>query len=156
MDIPGFIDKYFYVIAFVVSLLNYLITKRKIDKAEIKDPDIEQDLLNLIKKRFIMYIVPILVMALGMTLGKLESLDDFFTPGKLNPYIIVFWILTFIITIFEAVKILFGEGLEEMNLLSRTLGKPEAKALPVKVMVIILLLVELSFFYLLFFTTPGL
>lgn len=97
MDI---IFRYAWVLFIVVTVVNYLIIKARVQEHIDKNPDLKAGYDKILKAILIYGTIPWWIMAIGSLTGQTNSVYDYFHPRTLNLivlilhlYMIVIWVL---------------------------------------------------------------
>ncbi len=139
MTIFKFLSKYFWVIAFIVSYINYISFKNKSKKYIEKNPELEEGYKKILKYYLLWQNIPWIIMGIGMTFGKIPYIWYYFKPKDGNPFVISWYISVILLWVLGSYWIFFKNGAETIVKYPGAFNVEIKKPIIVKLIWIILL-----------------
>ncbi|WP_414550749.1 hypothetical protein [Anabaena sp. CCY 0017] len=107
------IFNYFWLVAIAVNALNAVIFWVRSQPDIQKNPDLRPGYVRLIRSFFVGMSIPWIVMGIGMTIGGVSKITDYFYPRTGNQFVIAFWVSIWALIILSSYWIWFRGGAEQ-------------------------------------------
>jgi hypothetical protein len=105
-----FFSRYFWAIAIGISLINYVIGRRRIVAANGLNEIQQSETLGLFGRLYLLSDVPWLVMGWGVLFGGVPSVFSFFLPQDHNPYVTYWYGSLLLLAVVNALWIMLADG----------------------------------------------
>jgi len=105
-----FFSRYFWAIAIGISLINYVIGRRRIVTASGLNEIQQSETLGLFGRLYLLSDVPWLVMGWGVLFGGVPSVFSFFRPQDHNPYVTYWYGSLLLLAVANALWIMLADG----------------------------------------------
>jgi hypothetical protein len=114
MNIFILIFKYFWLIALIATVINWLSFRKNIQKQIKKQPRLSKEYESLILGYLSFMSLPWLVMGVGCTIGGVTSVWHFFRPRDGNPYVLAWFGCIFFLWVSGTFWLFFKNGAETL------------------------------------------
>ncbi|MEA5554550.1 hypothetical protein VB713_26830 [Anabaena cylindrica UHCC 0172] len=104
---------YFWLLAILVNGLNAVIFWVRSQPYILKNPELQPGYIRLIRGFFLGMSIPWVVMGIGMTIGGVAQISDYFYPRNGNQFVIAWWVSIWALMILFSYWIWFRGGAEE-------------------------------------------
>jgi hypothetical protein len=102
--------RYFWAIAIVMSLVNYMIGRRRLADASGFNEIQRSDAQGLLVRLYLFSSLPWLVMGWGVLYGGVPSVFNYLRPLDHNPYVTYWYGSLFLLAIINALWVLLANG----------------------------------------------
>lgn len=102
--------KHFWLMAILISFVNMAIFKKRILEHTSEKPELKEGYEKLIKGYMIYGNIPLVVMGIGCTIGKIPNVFEFFRPKSGNIYVLAFFAAIFLEWILGVYWLFFKNG----------------------------------------------
>ena len=110
----GFVSKYFWMVAIVITGINWLLFKKRARKHIAADNELAEGYAALFKGYLVWMNLPWIVMGVGTTVGGVPSVWHFFRPQDGNPYVLAWFGSVFFLWIAGTFWLFFRNGAETL------------------------------------------
>ena len=107
--------KYFWLVAIVVNGINAVISWVRVQPYIQKKPEHRLGYLKLIRGYVVGTNIPWIVMGIGMTIGGISNIADYFYPRSGNLFVISWWISLWSLILLLSYWIWFRGGAEQLT-----------------------------------------
>jgi hypothetical protein len=114
MEPFGFISKYFWFVAIIVTGINLIIFRKRAQKYIKDNPQLEEGYATLFRGYLFWMNLPWVIMGIGCTIGGVPSVWHYFRPRDGNPYVLVWFGSLFLIWILGTFWLFFRGGAEKL------------------------------------------
>ena len=105
----------FWIIAIVVTCINFLMFKDKVKGYVKQNPELDIDYEKLFQHYFFWFNVPWIIMGIGLITRGVPSITDYFRPQDGNPFVLVWYISIFSLWTVGTYWLLFKGGAEMLT-----------------------------------------
>jgi len=106
--------RFFWLIAIVVTGINFLIFKKRSQKHILENPELAKGYASLFRGYLFWLNIPWVIMGLGCTIGGIPSVWHFFRPRDGNPYVLAWFGCVFALWIIGTFWLFFRKGAETL------------------------------------------
>lgn len=106
------IDKTFWLIAIGVTFANAYIIRSRAREAIARNPDLKEGYEKIFRGYLIYLNIPWVVMGIGILVGGVSSVFDYFNPRAGNPFVLVFHLSIIILWLLSIIWVYFRGGAE--------------------------------------------
>jgi hypothetical protein len=111
-SVISWFGRIFWVIAIVITILNAYIYKLRFAKIIEQKPEL-RDGYNKLVRGYVFYLnIPWVVMGIGMVLGGVSNVFDYFRPSNGNTFVLAFYISILSLWVLGLIWIWFQAGAE--------------------------------------------
>ena len=110
-----FISKYFWLMALVATGASLAMVKLRSTNRIRQNPELAEGYSTLFRRYLIDTTIPVLVMAIGFTVGKIPTIWYYFRPRDGNPYVLAWFASIFFFAIVEGYWLFFKGGAEMLT-----------------------------------------
>jgi hypothetical protein len=114
MEPFGLISKYFWLIAILVTGINFIIFRKRAQKYIKEDPQLEVGYAPLFRGYLFWMNIPWIIMGIGCTIGGVTSIWHYFRPKDGNPFVLAWFGSLFLIWILGTWWLFFRGGAEKL------------------------------------------
>ncbi|MEN6319548.1 MAG: hypothetical protein ABFD82_12425 [Syntrophaceae bacterium] len=108
------ISKHFWFIAITVTIINWLIFRKRAQKYIQKNPQLEEGYASLFRGYLFWMNIPWVIMGIGCTFGGVPSVWHYFRPMDGNPYVLAWFGSVFCLWILGTFWLFFRDGAETL------------------------------------------
>jgi len=109
------ISKYFWLLAIIVTVINWLIFRKRAQKYIEENPQLAEGYAVLFRGYLFWMNIPWVVMGIGCTAGGVPSVWYYFRPRDGNPYVIAWFVSVFLLWLFGTFWLFFRDGAEMLT-----------------------------------------
>lgn len=110
MDIFSLLGRYFWLLGLGATLINTLALARQLQQKSREHPTLAPGYTLLLRGYWVYFSLPWIVMGIGILLGGVTSVWDFFYPRSGNPYVLAWWGIHWLSTGCLSYWVLLGPG----------------------------------------------
>jgi hypothetical protein len=114
MELFGLISKYFWVIAIIVTGINWVMFRKRARKRIHENPSLKEGYEALFRGYLIWLNLPWVVMGIGCTVGGVPSVLHYFRPRDGDPYVLAWFASVLFLWVFGTFWLLFRGGAESL------------------------------------------
>jgi hypothetical protein len=114
MILFNLLSKYFWLVAIVVTVANWLRFRRIAQKYIEKNPQLEQGYTALFRGYLLYLNLPWVVMGIGCNVGGIPSVWHYFRPRDGNPYVLAWFGSVFFLWVLGTFWLFFKDGAEAL------------------------------------------
>ena len=114
MEPFGFISKHFWLIAIIVTGINWLMFRKRAQKYIEEKPELRDGYETLFRGYLFWMNIPWVVMGIGCTLGEVPSVWHYFRPQDGNPYVSAWFACVFFLWVLGTFWLFFRGGAETL------------------------------------------
>jgi len=125
-----FFGRYFWAIAIGISLINYVIGRRRIVAASGLNEIQQSETLGRFGRLYLLSDIPWLVMGWGVLFGGVPSVFSFFRPQDHNPYVTYWYGSLLLLAVVNALWIMLADVRAECESFSSSVCLARGKRTP--------------------------
>jgi hypothetical protein len=108
------ISEYFWVIAIIVTFINWAMFRKRAKKHIDENPELKEGYEALFWGYIVWMNIPWVVMGIGCTVGGVSSVWHYFRPRDGNPYVLAWFASVFLLWVSSTFWLLFRGGAEKL------------------------------------------
>ena len=108
------ISEYFWLIAIIVTGINWVMFRKRAQKHIDENPELKRGYEALFRGYLLWMNIPWVIMGIGCTVGGVPSVWHYFRPRDGNPYVLAWFASVFLLWVFGTFWLLFREGAETL------------------------------------------
>ena len=108
------VSKYFWLIAIIVTGINWLIFRKRAQKHMKENPQLAEGYAALFRGYIVWMNIPWVVMGIGCTVGGVPSVWHYFRPRDGNPYVLAWFGSVFFLWVLGTFWLFFRDGAETL------------------------------------------
>ena len=105
---------YFWLVAIMVNVINAVIFWVRVQPYIQKRPELRPGYSKLIRGYVIGMSIPWIVMGIGMTIGGISNIADYFYPRAGNQFVIAWWVSLWALILLFSYWVWFRGGAEQL------------------------------------------
>lgn len=114
MEPFNLISKYFWLVAMVVTVINWFLFRKRAQKHIEENPKLAEGYAALFRGYLFWMNIPWVVMGLGCTVGGIPTVWHYFRPRDGNPYVLAWFGSVFFLWVFGTFWLFFKDGAETL------------------------------------------
>jgi len=108
------ISEYFWMIAIIVTFINWTMFRKRAKKHIDENPELKEGYEALFRGYIVWMNIPWVVMGIGCTVGGVSSVWHYFRPRDGNPYVLAWFASVFLLWVSSTFWLLFRGGAEKL------------------------------------------
>jgi hypothetical protein len=109
-----FTSKYFWLMGMLVTVVNFIIFRKKAQKHIQANPQLKAGYVSLFRGYLIWFNMPWIIMGIGCTIGGVPSVWHYFRPRDGNPYVLGWFCSIFLLWVVGTFWLFFRGGAETL------------------------------------------
>jgi hypothetical protein len=114
MEPFNLVSKYFWLIAIIVTGMNWGMFRKRAQKRIEENPRLRDGYETLFRGYLLWMNIPWVVMGIGYTVGGVPSVWHYLRPRDGDPYVLAWFVSVFFLWVFGTFWLMFGGGAETL------------------------------------------
>jgi hypothetical protein len=110
-----FVSKYFWLVAIILTLINFLMFRKRAQGHITKNPELAGGYASLFRGYLLWMNIPWVVMGIGCTVGGIPSVWHYFRPRDGDPYVLAWFGSVFFLWALGTLWVFFRDGAETLG-----------------------------------------